>query len=111
MADMIVSEEKLIRKKDCDKNVKIMTDKIDNIKEEINGIRLIIAKLPEALHEKFRDEFASKLTEKIVYSMAGIILTTVCLGVVYLVVRPSDEMNERLSNIEELINENFEIKK
>lgn len=53
------------------------SEHISLIKDSINEIKITIAQLPEVFMGKCENKFASKVTEKIVYTMIGII----CVGV------------------------------
>ncbi len=104
----IIGGEHLVDKATCDKNTKFMGDKMDNLKDDMNEIKIHIAELPEKLAEKFDARYASKLTEKIIYGVVTLILTTVVGSMVYLVMKPSNETNKRIQVLENNFNEVFE---
>ncbi len=64
-----------------------MEDKIDEIKKTLNDLRVDIAGLPEKMFEKGDARYASKLSEKVVYGMVGVVLTTILIAILYLVIK------------------------
>jgi len=62
-------------------------EKIDDLTKSLVEIQISIAKLPEKMFEKADERYASKLSEKIVYGMAGIVLTLVLTALVFLVIK------------------------
>ena len=49
-----------------------IVEKLDNLEENLNKVKIQIAELPERLSEKFDERYASKSTEKVVYSLIGV---------------------------------------
>jgi len=87
-----------VTKQDCDKNVKTMTEKIDNLKDKMNSFEktLIreIANLPIELEKRFDDRYANKATEvdvdhiqKNINKLVWIVITGVVIGILNLVIR------------------------
>ena len=87
-----------VTKQDCDKNVKTMTEKIDNLKDKMNSFEktLIreIANLPIELEKRFDDRYANKATEvdvdhiqKNINKLVWIVLSGVVIGILNLVIR------------------------
>ena len=87
-----------ITKEECDKNVKTMSDKIDNLKDKMNSFEktLIreIANLPIELEKRFDDRYANKATEvdvdhiqKNINKLVWIVITGVVIGILNLVIR------------------------
>lgn len=64
-----------------------MDKKIDDIKKAINDLRIDIAELPAKIFDKGDKRYASKLSEKIIYGMVGVILTSVLMAVIYLIIK------------------------
>jgi Txe/YoeB family toxin of Txe-Axe toxin-antitoxin module len=62
-------------------------EKIDDLTKSLVEIQISIAKLPEKMFEKADERYASKLSEKIVYGMAGTVLTLVLTALVFLVIK------------------------
>lgn len=83
----IADDRDLIKKFDCDKNINTMTQKIDNLSKNLNDFKIeIIEKIAE-LPDRLDRRYASKLTERIVFAMSGLILTSVFLAIIYLVIK------------------------
>ena len=87
-----------VTKQDCDKNVKTMSDKIDNLKDKMNSFEKTvireIANLPNELEKRFDCRYAEKTTEKDVAHIQGninkivwIVITGVVIGILNLVIR------------------------
>ena len=87
-----------VTKQDCDKNVKTMTEKIDNLKDKMNSFEktLIreIANLPIELEKRFDNRYANKATEvdvdhiqKNINKLVWIVITGVVIGILNLVIR------------------------
>ena len=87
-----------VTKQDCEKNVKTMSDKIDNLKDKMNSFEktLIreIAGLPNELEKRFDDRYAHKATEtdvdnihRNINKLVWIVVTGVVIGVLNLVIR------------------------
>ena len=52
-----------------------MTEKIDNLKEDINGIKIAIAELPQKLLDKADNRYADKKMEKVINRiLVGIVI-------------------------------------
>ena len=83
----IVSETNLITKNDCDKKVNIMSDKIDKLSKDLVDFKIEIIREITGVPEKMSGKFASKLTERIVYTMVGLILISFMTSVIYLVIK------------------------
>jgi len=66
--------QEIVTRHECQRTHQILNGKMDKLSEEINNLRLEVAMLPEKLAKEFDKRYASKLTEKIVYGAAGIIL-------------------------------------
>jgi len=49
-----------------------IVEKLDNLEENLNKVKIQIAELPERLSEKFDERYASKNTEKVVYGLIGL---------------------------------------
>lgn len=64
-----------------------MDKKIDEIKKAVNDLKIAIAVLPEKVFEKGDQRYASKLSERVIFGMVGMILTTVLGAVIYLVLK------------------------
>jgi len=69
------------------KEHRTIMEKIDDLTKSLVEIQISIAKLPEKMFEKADERYASKLSEKIVYGMAGIVLTLVLTALVFLVIK------------------------
>ena len=102
----IIGGEHLVDKATCDKNTKIMGDKMDNLKDDMNEIKVHLAELPETLAEKFDKRYASKLSEKIVYGVVTIILCSVVGSLVYFI-KPGSHSDERLQALENKFDDAF----
>ena len=87
-----------VTKQDCDKNVKTMTEKIDNLKDKMNSFEKTvireIANLPIELEKRFDDRYANKATEvdvdhiqKNINKLVWIVITGVVIGILNLVIR------------------------
>jgi len=78
-------------KSECRANVKIMTDKINDLKEHVgdklHDLDLSIAKLPEKLRVEFDKRYADKKTEKTMDRLTWLILAGVAVGVLNLVLK------------------------
>ena len=68
-----------------------MEDKIDKLEEKINQIAIDIVKLPEKIFEKSDEKYASKLTEKVVYTLIGLILLAVIGNIITSATQPNAE--------------------
>ena len=82
----------------CDKHINQMSDKIDKLGEKFDGFKddisskitsleVAIAGFPEKMVKKNDEKYASKLTQKIVYSMVAFILMAVLSSIIYLVIK------------------------
>ncbi len=87
-----------VTKQDCDKNVKTMSDKIDNLKDKMNSFEKTvireISKLPIELEKRFDDRYAQKHTELDVHNIQGninklvwVVIGSVVVGVLNLVIK------------------------
>lgn len=59
----------------------VVEEKMDNMKESVDGLRADLCKFIDSADSKY----ASKLTETIVYSMAGLMLVAVLYALLHLV--------------------------
>jgi len=82
----IMDDRDLIAKGDCDKNIKHMTQKIDNLENKINDFKIEIIKEIAELPDKLDGRYASKTTEKIVYGGVGIALSALIVALISLVI-------------------------
>lgn len=64
-----------------------MMEKLEKFGDKIEDIQISIAKLPEALTEKFDERYASKETEQYFKKAVGVVLTAVILAVLALVIK------------------------
>ncbi len=64
-----------------------MDKKIDDLKKLMSDLRIDIAKLPEKVFEKCDKRYASKLAERVIFGMVGVILTTVLMAIIYLILK------------------------
>lgn len=101
----IVGANELVKKETCNKNIdKVMNEikdvhkEVGDVKDSVSDLHVKIAKLPEAIMEKADLRYASKLSEKLVYGMVAIVLTSVISSLVYVVVRPNNEINNNVAN-------------
>lgn len=78
--------DNFITRKEHYNNVTSMSEKIDDIKNEIGEMKIMLAGLPEKMFEKADQRYAGKPTEKIVYGMVGLILVIVLTSLVYLTI-------------------------
>jgi hypothetical protein len=79
-------DEKDLKINTLENNYKSMSEKIDDLKDVVrDGFNEIKTDL-KCFREDCDNKYASKLTEKIVYSMAGIILVSFLTAIVYLVI-------------------------
>lgn len=67
-------------------NLKVV-EKLDNLEENLNQVKVQIAELPERLAEKFDQRYASKSTEVAVYSFIGLVVTGVVVAILALVLK------------------------
>ncbi len=72
---------------ECSNNHLNITKTMDGIKNELENIKLELAKLPEKLAEKFDERYASKLTQKIVYGLVGMMVVAVIVSILTLVIQ------------------------
>ena len=64
-----------------------LMEKIDDIKNDVQDIKLDIAKLPEILVEKFDQRYASKETEISVKRVMWIVVSAVIVALLALVIK------------------------
>ena len=87
----IASEKDLITKHDCDKNVKLMTEKIDKIKENLNFFELSVteklASMPKALADEFDKRYADKKTELDVDKIKWLVIGAVVVSLIGIVLK------------------------
>ena len=60
---IIADERDLILKKDCDKHVNAMTEKIDDLKKDLNGFKLEIIREIAGIPNKLDKKYAGKYLE------------------------------------------------
>ena len=68
MNDVVAPISELITRRECVANHKIMMDKFEELKDDTNQIKVLIAELPEKVFEKADCRYASKLFERDVAS-------------------------------------------
>lgn len=61
---------------------KVFMEKMEEITDSINELKISIAELPEKIFEKADDRYASKITERGFYALVG----ALSLGVIYLII-------------------------
>ena len=106
----VYNPNEVVHGRDCDNRHKEMNKKIDKLSEAIQSIKVSLAKLPEEIIEKSEGRFASKLTERIVYGLVGLIILTFVGNLLYIANRNNEEATDaRLQAIERIINDNLEI--
>ena len=66
---------------------KLIMDKIDKFGEKLEQLSVDIAKLPEAIFEKGDERYATKLSEKVVYGMVGVVVTGVLVALMTLLMK------------------------
>jgi len=76
----------LISREECANNHKTMMEKFDELKDDNNQIKILIAGLPEKFFEKADKRYASKTVEKAVYTAIGFIVFAVFAAVLALVI-------------------------
>ncbi len=80
-----------VTKKDCQKNVDIMTDKIDKVKEGINKFELSIttklSELPKKLADEFDNRYANKRVEKTIDKVVWLIIVAVVISALNIVLK------------------------
>lgn len=59
---------------------KIIMEKLDNFGEKLEAMRIQIAELPEKIFEKGDERYASKTSERVIYGMVGIVITSFIVG-------------------------------
>jgi len=64
-----------------------LNKKMDDIYNELEKIKIELAKLPEKLAEKFDQRYASKLTQRIVYGLVTLIMVGVLGAILTLILR------------------------
>ena len=62
-------------------------NEVKDIKDAVNDLRVDIAALPEKLLEKSDERYAGIRVEKIVYGVAGLMLSLLITAIVYLVLK------------------------
>ena len=88
-----------VKKEDCKNNHKIMSEKIENLKDSLNDFKIEIIEKISEIPDKLDKRYASKLTETIVYGLVALIIITIA-GVGLNLVLKSNNTN---SNIEQII--------
>ena len=69
----------------CRDNVKTMTQKIDEIKTNVNDLKVSLASLPEKLIEKLDEKYADKRTEKTVDKLTWLVISCVVIAILALI--------------------------
>ena len=87
------NNENYITKEFCQTINKNMAEKIDNLiviakehTESIGEIKLILANLPQTIIDKTDNRYASKVTEKVVYGLIGLVLMSIFTAIIKLVI-------------------------
>lgn len=87
-----------------------MSEKIDKLIDDFNDMRVELAEFPTKIIKEAKKEFASKLTEKIVFGIVAVILLAFAANLVYIVNdRDKEILEARLQAMEKIFNENLEI--
>ena len=88
----------------CNNNIKNVMQEIKdvqievgNVKDSVSDLHVKIAKLPEVILDKADLRYASKISETMVYGMVAIVMTAVISSLVYIVVRPNNEINTEIT--------------
>ena len=87
MSDKIVSPQDIVTKEYCKQTRDFMTNEFKEIRNAINDLALEVKGLPEKIHEKSDKRYASILTEKIVYALIGLIVSSVVIALIALVLK------------------------
>lgn len=85
MSDAFGPISNLITRKECINNHKTMMEKIDEVKNDISEIKVMLAGMPEKIFEKADCRYASKITERAVYAAIGVMCLAVLTGVIALI--------------------------
>lgn len=64
-----------------------MMDKLDRFEEKLEEIKIQLTALPDSIFERADKRYASKLSEKVVYGMIGVLTTGVLVGILELLIR------------------------
>lgn len=70
-----------------DKTHLLIMDKIDKFSEQLEEIKIQIAKLPDVIFERGDKRYASKNSERVIYSMVGLIVSGFLLALWELIKR------------------------
>jgi hypothetical protein len=65
----------------------LLMSKIDLFGEKLEEVRLNIAEMPDKIFERADKKYASKLSERVVYGLVGVICTGVLVAILELVIR------------------------
>lgn len=76
-----------VTRAECSQHINSMSKELKEISNKIDNLALKFAEFPERFFEKADKRYASKLSEKVVYSMVGIVLTIVFGALVYSVLK------------------------
>lgn len=80
-----------VTRAECSQHVTSMTKQINDLGEKLGGkidkLTVQVAEFPDKFFERADKRYASKLSEKVVYSMVGIVLTIVFGALVYSVLK------------------------
>lgn len=75
MADNYVTTEICdIKHKQIMEEFKTIKEDVADVKKDIEEVKINIAELPEKLAEKFDERYAGKLSERLVFGLAGVML-------------------------------------
>lgn len=64
-----------------------LMEKIDNLAKNVEDVKICLAELPDKIFERADKRYASKLSEKIIYGMVGVITTGVVVALLALVMK------------------------
>lgn len=75
-----------VKRWECEKHVKRMTEEIKDVKDAVNDLRVDIAGLPEVILEKSDSRYADKKTEKTVDKVIWLIVSSTMVTVLGLAI-------------------------
>jgi len=79
--------DNFITKSEYDNHAIKMSEKLDELKNNIYEIKILLATMPKQIIDECDSRYASKISEKVVYSMVGLVLTAFMGSLIYLVIK------------------------
>ena len=80
-----------VTREDCEKHTKVMTEKIDKLKDEVVGFKIDITKtlaeMPKKLTDELDNRYADKKTEKTVDKVIWLVITAVIISALGFIIK------------------------